>query len=115
MLRALSGNFSGSSRDPIDKGVIAKLMETIKIHAKADAYGVLHLDVPVSEPNSEFDIEIAVNPSHTPIRRERPYAWDCIVSDPSLQVRLAVTGFLKQVVETDRKIREQGRRCSPET
>jgi hypothetical protein len=76
LLDAVYGNFSGSSGDPIHRGVIAKLMDTIKIHAKADAYGVVHLDVPVSEPNSEFDIEIALNPSHTPVRRERPYAWD---------------------------------------
>jgi hypothetical protein len=75
LLKQIAGT-SGPVAPSNRYGRLSELMEIIKLHAKADARGVVHLDVPVSEPNSEFDFEIAVQASHAPVRRERPYAWD---------------------------------------
>jgi hypothetical protein len=51
-------------------------MNTIKLHARADADGIVHLDVPVAEPNTEVDLEIAVRPARVTLHRQPPYSWD---------------------------------------
>ncbi len=37
-------------------------METIHVRTRSDANGILHLDIPVSKQNVEFDITVTLEP-----------------------------------------------------
>lgn len=37
-------------------------METVHVRTRSDANGILHLDIPVSNPNVEFDITVTLEP-----------------------------------------------------
>jgi hypothetical protein len=38
----------------------------MKLHTKADRFGVVHLQVPVAPPNSEVDLELVVKRAEPP-------------------------------------------------
>ena len=46
-------------------------MTTLQIHAKADAQGIAHIDIPLGGPNSEADIAITVTST-----AETPSSYD---------------------------------------
>lgn len=53
------------------------MIGTTKIRARADADGVVHLDLPAALPNDEVEIEIRVKPVAAHVARPRTtYAWD---------------------------------------
>jgi hypothetical protein len=41
----------------------AATMQTHRTHGKAGEDGVLHLDIPVNAPGSEFDVVVVLNPT----------------------------------------------------
>ncbi|HXE14936.1 MAG TPA: hypothetical protein VN633_22615 [Bryobacteraceae bacterium] len=41
-------------------------MKVMKLHTKADSYGVVHLQLPVAPPNSEVDLELVVTRAEPP-------------------------------------------------
>jgi hypothetical protein len=41
-------------------------VKVMKLHTKADNYGVVHLQLPVAPPNSEVDLELVVTRAEPP-------------------------------------------------
>lgn len=48
-------------------------MSTKRVHARTDAQGVVHLDLPLAQPNAEVELEVVV--THVePIKADVPVA-----------------------------------------
>lgn len=41
-------------------------MKVMKLHTKADNFGIVHLQLPVAPPNSEVDLELVVTRAEPP-------------------------------------------------
>ncbi len=64
-------------------------MTSIKLHAKADADGMVHLDLPIAQPNAELDVEILIMPKYSPALRKTFYSWDMPFFEHVLGDRIA--------------------------
>jgi hypothetical protein len=53
------------------------MIGTTKIRARADAEGVVHLDLPALQPNGEVEVEIRMSPVLVQARNARTtHSWD---------------------------------------
>jgi len=53
------------------------MIGTTKIRARADAEGVVHLDLPAVQPNGEVEVEIRMRPVLAQARNTRTtHSWD---------------------------------------
>lgn len=59
-------NISFLSILPKDMNDRSLVMDPLLIHAKADAQGIAHIDVPIGSPNSEADMVVTVTNTAEP-------------------------------------------------